>query len=1555
LLAVEEDCEALRILLEYSTATLSCQQADRIAGCVAEAVQCFFQDPHQKVRDVSLVDQQSQFDIAQWNNRDMDGAYHRCITEIIDEQSRSQPDAPAICSWDGELTYAQLESLSTKLAMHLKNLGIGANLMVPLCFEKSIWAIVAIMAVLKAGAAFVPLDASHPLVRLKQIIAQTSATIILVSERYTSLLKGTTDRILAVSESMMRQLPEVGRLLSPPAESHHVAYVLFTSGSTGSPKGCVVEHRALAAVVNHGKALQISSESRVLQFASYSFGVSLIEIFCPLTAGGSICIPSEHERINNPLGAIHRMAVNWAILTPSLVNSIDPENAPSLKTLAVAGEPLSKRIVDSWTGKVHLLPAYGLTEWAGICTVQPPFTPATNVKSIGTSPSANLWLVDPENHDVLAPIGAVAELVIEGPCLARGYLGDGERTAAAFFENPSWMQLYRPDRPSRLYRTGDLVRYGPEGTIHYVGRKGLQAKIRGQRIELGEVEYHACRSFRGATKVIAEVVVPAGEAQSSVLVAFVFCQDSGIRELEQGAEESDPGFILDRSDQAFRSNAAQANSTIRGLLPDYMVPQAYIPLRSVPLTVTGKVSRRTLRDAASALSYEDLTSYTETKPDIVFPASSTEKFLHQLVAQILNLQSDRFGVNESFFRLGGDSIKAMRLARQCRAEGVSITVQDIFREKTITGLSLCARNEGTDPSAQAGDGAEANFPLSTVQQSMIRAAGKSHDDSIQKLCLRLKSDIEPELIKTAIHETAKKHPMLRARFSQDSDSDWTQKVTLESQGAYLYDECTVSSEKDMSSLIRKRALDIRKGPVFAALYIRVDEGGQFLALLAHELVVDQTSWKIILTDVEEFLITGNLSGSPKAIHFREWCSSGLKRARARCITPHGRMAQECGRSGANSSPATRNHHAPATSFSVPHNTTGEIIGSASRLRIEPIEIFQAVLLHSFARTFEDRELPGIIVQEEGRGLSDHPKDFSQTVGQFATLLSVEVTSYGPPNLLDILCQTKECYRQSQNRQNVPPTNQPDLALLEEKPICVPSEKILFSFATPLQRWDNALLEQVYFQAREWPDYMLETMPPTLMAVYVCVINDCLTVSFSCGGKLEDADAQRWAQECKQSLNEAVNILRQGVPIFTPSDFQLLNLDAADLHNLLRSRLPEIGLNQTDVEAAYPCSPIQLGMLLAQAQQPACYQMFFIWEVAIVGDSLKVNLDKLHSAWLDLTQRHSILRTIFVESVGECSFIQVVLNVGASRTKVLRCADAEAYDSLYANRKTLEDGRESLPRFTICETDSGRVLCALDISHVLTDATSMAILKRDLALAYDNQLSISTGISYGDYIAFLESTSRKPALEYWRSYVAGCGPCIFPRLRGASVSSGDGAQLRQAHVPLVDTAKIFAFCDETGLTVSNVFQIAWGLVLRAFTGLDSVCFGYLSSGRDAAIPGIGDAVGPYINMLICRLDLDEPTTVMRMLRKVQADFTSGVAHQHFSLPDLFHSIDIAGKTLFNTCMTFVPEEVEGEVDKGRLAVKELKADLPDEVRRKHPRQRKLKKQEKKKKVRDNSGS
>lgn len=526
LIVVGYSGKTVNLTLRYRRSFLSSEQAQILRNSIRHVISSALKSPNTLAREVSLSeDSCQQHRIKAWNSQSVPSSPYTSIHQFIRQHAHSRPDKQAVHAWNGSLTFSQLDAMSDLLADHLCALHVGVGASVLVCFEKSMWAVVAMLAINKTGAFFVPLEPSLPPGRLENIAAQTRADMIIISDQQTLILKGLVSNRVIVSEQTMASLRSATAYMPErsAARADDPAYCLFTSGSTGQPKGCLVSHGALASVFNHCGPLRIGVDSRVLQLASFSFGISLIEIWCTLVAGGTICMPSGEDRQNRLPDVINEMGVNWALMTPTTIQVLSPGHVPNLRTVAIAGEPLTRSQLETWADAVYLFQAYGLTEWAGICGVSAQVCSGGSNTNIGTSAGGRFWLVSPSDHNKLAPIGAEAELLIEGPSLALGYLDQPDQTAERFISSPPWMASVSDDASltKRLYKTGDLVCYNPDGSVAFLSRKGTLAKLRGQRIELGEVEHHIAAVAGNLEKVVAEIVVPLGEDGSPALAAFV--------------------------------------------------------------------------------------------------------------------------------------------------------------------------------------------------------------------------------------------------------------------------------------------------------------------------------------------------------------------------------------------------------------------------------------------------------------------------------------------------------------------------------------------------------------------------------------------------------------------------------------------------------------------------------------------------------------------------------------------------------------------------------------------------------------------------------------------------------------------------------------------------------------------------------------------------------------------------------------------------------------------------------------------------------------------------
>jgi amino acid adenylation domain-containing protein len=671
--------------LNYSTSTISDDFATNLISTFNKAVTIVMNDEQAVVDHLGVLSERDQSQILTWNYERHESR-DACIHQVIHTQSLQTPEAPAVCGWDGNFTYRELESLSTRLAHHLKDIGIAPQSMVPLCFSKSAWAIVAMLAVMKAGAAYVSLDPAHPVLRLKSILKSVDAKHVLAGKEHIGIFEDLDIATMAIDSSIVDKLPRNAvKLVRYDVQSSDPASVVFTSGSTGQPKGIVLEHSSICTSAQaHGTATGIGPHSRVLQFAAYTFDVSIQDIFTTLMRGGCVCVISDQDRLNNLSGAIQNLRVNWACLTSTVASVLKPVDVPGLKTLVLGGEPATRDVVASWAKEVELFNVYGPAESSIWTSCNRIINKDDDPANIGLALASRLWIVDMKDHNKLAPIGAIGELLLEGPLLARGYLKDEQKTRAAFIENPGWATTIKSIGESesrRLYKTGDLVQYNSDGTIRYVERKDTQVKINGQRLELGEIEHHVKMLLPEAQHIAVDVITHGSSTGRHSVAALVQFR-------KQSLVDVDITSTVLPVNEALQARLSEVRILLVDRLPSYMIPSFFVSLRQMPTTTSGKLDRQGLRRMISELPASRLANYSFVDEIKRAPSTEIEKKLHGLWVKALNISEASLGVGDNFFAMGGDSITAMRLVGLARTQGIPLSVANIFQHPRLADLAM---------------------------------------------------------------------------------------------------------------------------------------------------------------------------------------------------------------------------------------------------------------------------------------------------------------------------------------------------------------------------------------------------------------------------------------------------------------------------------------------------------------------------------------------------------------------------------------------------------------------------------------------------------------------------------------------------------------------------------------------------------------------------------------------------------------------------------------------------------------------------------------------------
>ena len=649
---------------EVSTALFDATTVDRLSGHLAAVLSGAVADPRRRLSDLPVLTAAEQHQLAsEWNDTEADlmeadlpreprGPF---VHQMIAEQTRRNPEAPAVVDGGRRLSFGELDARAAALAARLRAAGVGPEVAVALCAERSIEMVVGLLAVLKAGGAWVPLDPSYPPERLAFQIADSGAAVVLAQLRLAPVLPLESPPILLLDGPA----PPAAPVPQIHLEEKNAAYVIYTSGSTGRPKGVVVTHGSLAHMVRwHHAWSGIAPGHRATQVAGPAFDATVFEIWPCLTAGACLHIVDDETRLSPPR-LIRRLAderITMAWLPTSLAEALLREPWPAdmaLQALHTAGDRLRRRPAPSLPCPLFNL--YGPTEATVLASGQrvDPGADAAGPPPIGRPISdARIHLLGPRLQPV--PVGAPGEIAIGGPGLARGYLGRPDLTAERFVPDP--FAGLRGEPGSRLYRTGDLARWSADGVLDFLGRTDDQVKIRGVRIEPGEAE-----AALAGHPAVRDCVVLARESSSGDLrlVAWVVLEDEGSDDRKDGRDAELRAFLGLR-------------------LPDAMVPAEIVALDALPLTPNGKVDRAAL-PIPSAEGHGRRT---------VAPRTPAEESLCRIWAEVLG--HGEVGIHDNFFALGGDSILGIQAVAQAREAGLTLTGRDLFQHPTIAELAAVA-------------------------------------------------------------------------------------------------------------------------------------------------------------------------------------------------------------------------------------------------------------------------------------------------------------------------------------------------------------------------------------------------------------------------------------------------------------------------------------------------------------------------------------------------------------------------------------------------------------------------------------------------------------------------------------------------------------------------------------------------------------------------------------------------------------------------------------------------------------------------------------------------
>jgi amino acid adenylation domain-containing protein len=648
--------QRLTIALDYDPTLFEGPTINRVAAHLQTLLDGIAVDPDRPLGDVDILTEAERHQVlTAWNDTDRMVA-PATFPELFEAQVARTPAAPAVISDEVELSYAELEARANRLAHLLIERGAGPERIVALALPRSVEIVVAQLAAMKAGAAFLPVDPAYPAERIAFMLEDARPVLMLslaeIAPRL-PVVEGTTVLVLddPVTMSVVEERPDCAPtdkdrasllLLSNPA------YVIYTSGSTGRPKGVVVSHAGLASFsAAEVDRFAVQPSDRVLQFSSPSFDASVLELCMSLPAGAALVVPPPGSLLGDVLAdVLAKRAVTHALIPPvalaTVPHGVARTGLPDFRTVIAGGEACTAELVARWASGHRMINAYGPTESTVVSTWSEPLSPGQSAPPIGRPIwNTKVYVLDGALRPV--PVGTAGELYVAGAGLARGYLNRPGLTAQRFLANP-----FGPPG-SRMYRTGDLVRWSTSGELEFIGRADDQVKIRGFRIEPGEIEALLRRHPE-----VAEAVVIARE------------DEPGYKRLV--------GYVVPANGLA--PTAADLRALVAKSLPEYMVPSAFVMLDSLPLSPNGKLDRRALPEPGGL----------EPPTEYVAPRTDTERVLTEIWAEVLGV--DPVGVSDNFFELGGDSVRSLQIASRIKtAFDLMLTPRDVLTSRDIAALA----------------------------------------------------------------------------------------------------------------------------------------------------------------------------------------------------------------------------------------------------------------------------------------------------------------------------------------------------------------------------------------------------------------------------------------------------------------------------------------------------------------------------------------------------------------------------------------------------------------------------------------------------------------------------------------------------------------------------------------------------------------------------------------------------------------------------------------------------------------------------------------------------
>ncbi len=1448
----------LTLHLSFDRMHLQADTVERLSRHLVHMLEQLSVSAERRLGELPLLGADEQRTLLGWNATAVDYPLDHTVQALIEAQVARTPDAPALIFGTQQLSYAQLNACANRLAHRLIGEGVGADVLVGIAAERSLDMVIGLLAVLKAGGAYVPVDPDYPAERLAYLFADSGIELLLTQQHLCDRLPVPATVQTLVLEHALESYPAHDPQVSVGREN--LAYVIYTSGSTGQPKGAANRHVALTnRLCWMQQAYGLGSSDTVLQKTPYSFDVSVWEFFWPLMTGARLVIaaPGDHRDPARLVALIEQHQVSTLHFVPSMLQAFMQDeqvgNCRSLRRIICSGEALpvdAQQQVFARLPDAALYNLYGPTEAAIDVTHWTCREESSDTVPIG-QPIANLscYVLDADFNPL--PAGVIGELYLGGEGLARGYHRRAALTAERFVTSPFGLG-------ERLYRTGDLARQRADGVVEYAGRIDHQVKIRGLRIELGEIEARMLEQ----PQVHEAVVVALGQQ----LIGYV----TGPVDVEALKER------------------------LRAMLPEHMVPATLLVLEAMPLSANGKLDRK-------ALPQPD---FQQHQQHYVAPVTPAQQALAQIWQQVLKIAD--VGLHDNFFELGGDSIISIQVVSRARRLGLHFSPNDLFRHPTVEALAGIAAQGAL---VQVEQGAvTGELALLPAQHWFFEQAIPEPGRWNQSLVLDVQKHLDADVLAQALRLIVQHHDGLRLRFTRqqsvwaarfdlgNAPILWQRTLTDESQWVVLADEAQGS-------------LDLQDGPLLRAVLATV-AGQQRLMLVAHHLVIDGVSWRVLMEDLQSTylnLLAGQPSGLAAKTHsLQAWRTALAAHAASPALAAQVQQWQTLLAGAEPAWPCPRpqgsreRRHLGVVEVSLDALATRNLLQQApTAYRTQVNDLLLTALARAVTQWSGSDELL-VQLESHGREVEGVELDLTRTLGWFTAFYPVRLTPVG--GLGGSLKAIKEQLRAVPGKGSGFGVlrylgDESARAVLAALPVPAITFNYLGQFDAGFAEQDALFTLAAHAGGREQSlDAPLASEWSIDARVEAGQLHLVWTFSTE---RYDSASIQAVAHAYTRELSALIeHCCEPGQGSATPADFPLSSLTQAQLDAL------PVAL--AEVQDIYPLSPMQQGMLLHSLFDAG--RTDYINQIRL--DVTGLDTARFVQAWQDSLDTHDILRSAFHWAADTHQPQQLVMR---RATLPLTYSDLsgqapQAFDELAeAERQRGFDVLQApLLRLHLAQMAVGRQHVVLTYHHALLDGWSTSQLLGEVLQRYAGLGVPAPQGRYRDYIGWLAGQDMPLAEAFWKEQLAVLqGPTRLADAIGlADPQELEGRQ--QDHQLRLDSGLsegLQRLARERQVTLNTVVQLAWGLLLQRLTGETAVTFGATVAGRPAALPAVEQQIGLFINTLplTCAPRPEQPLS--ECLAQLQANNARLREFEHAPLTDIQRWAGQPGEALFDHILVF----------------------------------------------------